>query len=227
MPNPPPPQAPLDALSTKQRTNDDHQAGRAKEKRLETTINMATKMPRSFTVNGVRESALLAYVRDYKRTFEELYPHRRPLYLLPKNECNVPKFVCTTIRPTQTYFSDLYNWQRCCQVIADLMVYEPLGNPLHPPEYLASPASVLGWQAGDAFDIAVVLASLLIGVGYDAYVVMGYAPLSVTLNDQTKSTCPQLLEDKQAQRAAEGEAKLGALLAACAAPASHVPCKLM
>ena len=33
--------------------------------------------------------------------FEELYPHRRPLYLTPRNECNVPKLVCSTIRPTQ------------------------------------------------------------------------------------------------------------------------------
>lgn len=69
-------QAPLDALQTKVRTNDDNEAGRAKEKRLETTINMATKMPRSFTINGVRESKLIKYVQDFKCTFEELYPHR-------------------------------------------------------------------------------------------------------------------------------------------------------
>eukprot|EP00951_Prasinocladus_malaysianus_P043317 scaffold538979_cov41-Prasinocladus_malaysianus.AAC.1 len=52
--------------------------------------------------------------------------------------------------------------------------------------------SVLNWQAGDCFDMSVVLCSLLIGVGYDAYVVTGYAPKSVTTNDQSKTTCPVL-----------------------------------
>jgi hypothetical protein len=37
--------------------------------------------------------------------FEELYPHRRQLYLLPRNECNLPKLVCTTLRPTQVWHS--------------------------------------------------------------------------------------------------------------------------
>lgn len=56
------------------------------------------------------------------------------------------------------------------------MAYESLEDPLHPPEFLPSPMSVLGWQAGDCFDFAVALASLLIGAGYNAYVVVGYAP---------------------------------------------------
>lgn len=40
-------------------------------------------------------------VQDFERNFQELYPYRRPLYLAPKNECGVSKFVCTTLRPTQ------------------------------------------------------------------------------------------------------------------------------
>jgi len=43
----------------------------------------------------------------------------------------------------------------------------------------------MGWQAGDCFDVAQLLCSLLIGVGYDAYVVSGYAPKATTLVDQT------------------------------------------
>jgi len=31
-------------------------------------------------------------------------------------------------------------------------------------------------QAGDTFDMSVILCSLLLGVGYNAYVVVGYAP---------------------------------------------------
>ena len=51
---------------------------------------------------------------------------------------------------------------------------------------------MLGWQAGDSFDMAVVLASLLLGAGYNAFVVMGYAPHAVTANDQSATECPVL-----------------------------------
>eukprot|EP00962_Isochrysis_galbana_P012214 scaffold3451_cov116-Isochrysis_galbana.AAC.6 len=51
----------------------------------------------------------------------------------------------------------------------------------------------MGWQAGDCFDCAQLLCSLLLGVGYDAYVVSGYAPKAVTLVDQTADTMSVLL----------------------------------
>lgn len=53
------------------------------------------------------------------------------------------------------------------------------------PRHMPSPAAVLRWQAGDCFDMSMLLCSLLLGVGYDAYVVVGYAHKKVTLCDQT------------------------------------------
>jgi len=50
-------------------------------------------------------------------------------------------------------------------------------------------------QRGDAFDLATVLVSLLLGAGYDAYVVMGYAPLALTRDDQSAEPCPYLGAD--------------------------------
>ena len=50
---------------------------------------------------------------------------------------------------------------------------------------MPSPTSVLRWQAGDCFDMSILLCSLLLGVGYDAYVVVGYAHGKVTACDQT------------------------------------------
>lgn len=41
-------------------------------------------------------------------------------------------------------------------------------------------------QSGNSFDSSILLASLLIGVGYDAYVVSGYALKTITNYDQTK-----------------------------------------
>jgi hypothetical protein len=45
-------------------------------------------------------------------------------------------------------------------------------------------------QSGNCFDLSVLLASLLIGIGCDAYVVSGYATREVTLMDETKTRIP-------------------------------------
>ena len=50
-------------------------------------------------------------------------------------------------------------------------------------------------QGGDCFDMCTVLCSLLLGAGFDAYVVTGYAPTSVTVNDQTSAVCPLLVPE--------------------------------
>lgn len=49
---------------------------------------------------------------------------------------------------------------------------------------------MLEWQAGDSFDFSIVLCSLLIGTGYDAYVVYGNAPKAITTKDESLMECP-------------------------------------
>lgn len=56
----------------------------------------------------------------------------------------------------------------------------------------ALPTMACALQGGDCFDMSQVLCSLLLGAGYDAYVVAGYAPLSVACNDQSSAICPVL-----------------------------------
>jgi hypothetical protein len=55
---------------------------------------------------------------------------------------------------------------------------------------MPSPANVMKWQAGDCFDFAIALCSLLIGTGYNAYVVYGTAPKSITIKDESLMECP-------------------------------------
>ena len=64
--------------------------------------------------------------------------------------------------------------------------YEQLEDPIQYPESFPSPYTVLQWQAGDCFDLSLVLVSLLAGAGYDAYVVAGYAPREITTCDQVR-----------------------------------------
>lgn len=79
------------------------------------------------------------------------------------------KFISTTIRPTKLPYTELYEWDDCAKFIADFLEYEELEPPNELPEYIPSPANVIEWQAGDCFDFSILLCSLLIGSGYDAY----------------------------------------------------------
>nr|KAJ3422211.1 hypothetical protein HK105_000709 [Polyrhizophydium stewartii] len=59
------------------------------------------------------------------------------------------------------------------------------------PKALVSPTYTLRIQSGNCFDMSVLLSSLLRGVGYDAYVVSGYASRNITLMDQTRTSTEQ------------------------------------
>ncbi|OQR93206.1 hypothetical protein THRCLA_22330 [Thraustotheca clavata] len=151
-------------------------------------------MPLSYTCNSNKELLCLEYVANFRKQFEELIADsdRPPLYLCPPNECGIPKFVCTTVRPTLLPYLELYNLEKVATFVSGLIEYEPLGDPCRPPKCLPSPSAVLEWQAGDSFDIANLLVSFLVGNGYDAYVVNGYAPKWVCLLDQSRTLCPYL-----------------------------------
>ena len=60
---------------------------------------------------------------------------------------------------------------------------------------LASPHTIIRHQRGNSFDYATLLCSLLLGAGYDAYVVSGYASREICNMDQSRETCPLLKDD--------------------------------
>lgn len=71
------------------------------------------KLPRSFTVTSTGEAALAKFLGEYERAYTELYRHRRPLYLLPLNECGVPKFVCTTVCYNHPFKLSVQSYDMC------------------------------------------------------------------------------------------------------------------
>jgi hypothetical protein len=60
------------------------------------------------------------------------------------------------------------------------------------PKQLFSPTAVMERQMGNCFEYSTLLCSFLIGSGYDAYVVSGYATREFCLFDQTRTVCPYL-----------------------------------
>ncbi|KAH0945001.1 hypothetical protein HN011_003354 [Eciton burchellii] len=72
-----------------------------------------------------------------------------------------------------------------------------VAKTLHQPEYLRSPTWVLHYQKGNSFECATVFVSLLLGQGYNAFVVSGYASREQVFCDLTKITCPYLPEKEE------------------------------
>jgi hypothetical protein len=148
-------------------------------------------------------------VADFQSRFKELYPFRRPLLTCPKNEAGVPKFVCTTLRPTQLGWESLNDKEALAKFVAGFLDFEPLEDPLEPPAVISGPACVIDWQLADSYEFAIVLCSFLLGAGYDAYCVHGYAPRFVCEQDQSGLECPLLEELALADAAEEGSAAMG------------------
>eukprot|EP00842_Homolaphlyctis_polyrhiza_P004040 jgi/Hompol1/4637/HPOL_001817-RA len=146
----------------------------------------------SYYTNSRKEQLILQYVDNFNRQYCQLYPGRKELFLSPPNEFSLKKFVCTTIRATQLPYKELYDYRGCASFVADFVTYEPLDPPHELPKSLVSPTYTLKIQSGNCFDMSVLLTSLLRGVGYDAYVVSGYATRNITLMDQTHTSTNQL-----------------------------------
>ncbi|XP_006148500.1 dynein regulatory complex subunit 7 isoform X2 [Tupaia chinensis] len=144
-----------------------------------------SQLPVSYKTNSPKEEHLLQVADNFSRQYSHLCPDRVPLFLHPLNECEVPKFVSTTIRPTLTPYPELYNWDSCAQFVSDFLTMVPLPDPLKP------------YQLGNCFDFSTLLCSLLIGSGYDAYCVNGYGSQDLCLMDLTREVCPLTVKPKE------------------------------
>lgn len=160
----------------------------------------------AYTVNTTKEELCLEYVGSFIDQFMTIRPKRLVPYMIAENECGVSKFVCTSLRPTLIAIPELYDFYECASFLAGFVHYEPLDPPDAPPSVLPSPNLTLRDYTGDSFDLANLLCSFLLGAGYDAYMVNGYAPKHITLRDQTHVPAPLNLSDassKSYQRSAE------------------------
>ncbi|XP_060131880.1 dynein regulatory complex subunit 7 isoform X2 [Zootoca vivipara] len=156
-----------------------------------------SNLPESYKTNSPKEQMLLQVADNFHRQYAHLCPDREPLFLHPINECRVEKFVSTTVRPTLLPYSELYNWDGSARFVADYLTMEPLPSPIAPPGYLYSPTTILRYQRGNCFDFSILLCSLLIGAGYDAYCVNGYATREICMMDESREVCPLLKKPEE------------------------------
>ncbi|KAI4893378.1 hypothetical protein NFI96_022502 [Prochilodus magdalenae] len=163
-----------------------------------------SEWPISYRQNSDQEKLLLAMADNFRCQYVHLYPDRKTLLLCPINECGVQKFVSTTLRPTLLPYPELYHWQGCASFVSDFLSLEPLDPPMDLPNKLRSPTWVLRTQRGTCFEFATLLCSLLLGAGYNAYCINGYAVKEMCLLHQSRQECPllkrQVKEDVQEQK---------------------------
>ncbi|XP_074738027.1 dynein regulatory complex subunit 7 [Strix uralensis] len=156
-----------------------------------------SQLPSSYKTNSLKEKKLLHIADHFLRQYTHLCPDRKLLFLHPVNECGVEKFVSTTVRPTLLPYTELYHWNGCASFVSDYLTMEPLKSPITPPSSLYSPTTILKYQRGNCFDFSVLLCSMLIGAGYDAYCVHGYATREMCTLDKTLELCPLLREPQE------------------------------
>ncbi|XP_002741356.1 dynein regulatory complex subunit 7-like [Saccoglossus kowalevskii] len=159
--------------------------------------------PLSYKENDNKETLVLQYAENFRRQFVHLYRDRKPLLLNPLNECGVEKFVCTTIRPTLLPYQEMYDYDGAAEFVADYITFVPLAPPIELPKTLFSPATVLAKQKGHCLEMSTLLCSLLLGAGYDAYVVSGYATKEMCLCDETREICPLMQKKKEVKKEEE------------------------
>ncbi|NWX13112.1 DRC7 protein, partial [Aegotheles bennettii] len=156
-----------------------------------------SQFPPSYKTNSWKEEKLLQMADHFLQQYTHLCPDRKPLFLHPVNECGVEKFVSTTVRPTLLPYPELYHWDGCASFVSSYLTMEPLESAITPPSSLYSPTTILKHQRGNCFDFSVLLCSILIGAGYDAYCVQGYATHEMCTLDETLEMCPLLREPQE------------------------------
>ncbi|XP_066157618.1 dynein regulatory complex subunit 7 [Euwallacea fornicatus] len=162
------------------------------------TFEDRSNFPETYLRNSDKEKLLLLYTENFRRQICFKFPDRKPLFLACDNECGIQKMVCTTIRPTTLPYSQISTWAKSSKFVANHVKFEPLQESVLIPRHLHSPHTTILRQSGHSFEIATVLCSILIGAGYDAYVVSGYAIKDVTEKIMCRIDCPiPMIKDKK------------------------------
>lgn len=87
-------------------------------------------IPDSYKTNNEAEEKALSFASNFKRQYMHLYQDRKPLLLNPTNEYSTAKMICTSIRPTQLKFKQLYDFDQCAQFVADYLTYQVASLPI-------------------------------------------------------------------------------------------------
>jgi hypothetical protein len=137
---------------------------------------------KSYSRSELKNNQIVSHFRS-NLLEENRHLKERLALLQPTNEYNVPKLACTTLRPTLLPETELYDLRHCAEFVSRYVDFETVSTPSN--EYtVVSPTQTIAWAKGDCFDVSFLLASLLLGNGYDAFVCFGTAPKWIRKKEQ-------------------------------------------
>ncbi|XP_066590690.1 dynein regulatory complex subunit 7 [Prorops nasuta] len=160
-------------------------------------------LPKTYFNVSDKERLLLWEAENFRMQYHMIYKDRKPLLLACENECGAQRFVSTTIRRSTLPYPELYTWQGCAKFVSDYVRYEPPEEALVMPRFLRSPTWVLHFQRGNNVELATLLTSLLLGEGYNAYIVNGYASREQVECNFTRTPCPFTEKSEQSVQSVE------------------------
>ena len=146
-------------------------------------------LPKSYKINSEKERLYLWAAQNFEQQIRHKYPWLKPLCLTCQNECGTEKLVMTFIKPSVLPYSHLFDLDQCSNFISDYLFYQ--SRPFK--GMLWSPTHVLATQIGSSLDMSNVLASFLIGFGYQAFVVCGWVDKATSVMDRKLEKCPRML----------------------------------
>ena len=160
---------------------------RREELRKKSTKNV----PKSYIQNSDSELNCLVLIQNSIRRILKENPDINPRcmeMISMENEFGTTKCSCTTIKPELLPYPCIHTVEECSQFVAHYFDFESPEHAFELPSYLPSPTQVITWGVGDAFDLSVLLASFLIGGGFDAFVAYGSAPDWMCRRDRSRTS---------------------------------------
>ena len=134
--------------------------------------------------------AFLEKINDFQIQFYKDNPYRMRVFLTAENENGTPYFLSSYIRPSVLPLIEAHNVELAAEFVANLCNYQPLFDFFSQPRCITTANFTAKTQFGDCYDLSVLLTTLLTGIGYGAFVVVGYANREITLGDLRYKSCP-------------------------------------
>ncbi|XP_044013360.1 dynein regulatory complex subunit 7-like [Aphidius gifuensis] len=88
------------------------------------------QLPSTYQSNNEKEKLLLWYAENFRKQYKIIHPQRKPIVLAVENECNIQKFVSTSIRPSTLPYPEFQTWHGSAKFVSDYVTYEPMRRPL-------------------------------------------------------------------------------------------------
>ncbi|KAL7676160.1 hypothetical protein ACOME3_002417 [Neoechinorhynchus agilis] len=138
------------------------------------------------SLNVLAEDALKQMIDRFSYLFSQLFPSRATPFVLAKNEFGDLHYPCRYIDPLTYLNNNNYEPEDIALFVSDFVLYESNLYFAYEPQpwRMRSVKYVLEKRIANCFELSTALCCLLLGLGYNAFVVSGYVSAEVAAMDE-------------------------------------------